>query len=394
MTNLFEKRWFYWSLILLPVVAGLVGGGIGLVYGDEAPPRWATWGTLFFVLTSALVILIAIFEWAKLDRKSVIEDYRRAQQAFVAEAVKRQEEFESSARATLGLLEGEMQRMFQLHEITLKYHDLKGSKELEFFGIVADKLLDGVKSDFLQMAKEREYTLKLTTPTGEYMRNWIDIMAQLMQPNGEVVFVANTVIWSEKYLLAQSSAYAQLNIDSAQKKGLTVKRVLVVPSKEMLEKDPGLLHQVLESLRSYQFSLADVKTGVETRVHRAANEIAYRKHFNPGGEESDNFGIWKSDGFEVCCVVRYREDRRDRYEIESITFTLDRKVIDRKRHTFDVRSGQSEPLDDYVKFLEEIRGGKGSSGPSGDRQAEVVRMPSPPPLPQASASSFADLQGV
>lgn len=364
-----KKRRLNWWAIIVPSVVSLIAGALAEYYQNTVPPPWLTWGFPVFVLTSMLAVMGVMFEWTKSDRKRVQQEFAEAREKFLTEVRSRQREFMDQMLDDRAL---GIQLPNNLRKLEEHLKDLLKSRDSQLFRMVATKALDALRDDFRSMAVRKRYTLRLITPTDEYMKNWVDLMSRLMKPGGEVVFVANTVIWSGKYLLAQSSAYSY-----AHKKGLNVKRVLVVPSDDMLTADPKLQAEVLANLELYQYHLGEVQT-VETRVHKAANATAYRAHFlSDGGDESDNFGIWKSEDFEVCCLVSYREEPQARYEIKSITFTLDARLIETKRYTFDRLSGKGMGLADYIAWLK---------GGGGGRNAEVVKLVPKP--------SFADLEGV
>lgn len=334
-----------WVFLLIPTLTGIFGAFIPTILPvlniNQEVSAEAQWSILCFLGGASVSLQIAIRRWIVADRE---------------------------------LLEQKIEGIFRSYENALDlvttYARLKRRHSNQFFDFFADEILKKAEKDMLHILQDRQVTMQAVAPSEEYVRRWGEFMDKLMVRGSTFVTVTNMEIWSRTYMGNPRSTYLQKN--AAAGSDIEIKRVFVVPSSDMLERDPELLRELKEILVRYHNKL-HTAPHVETRICRARTEDEYKQHFNSGGD-SENFGIWKiTDEIEVCLIVRYRPSRYGRFEITEITFRLDADYISQRRPAFEEKFEEGDSLEDYLAKLDE------------KPKTQVLRSPEPVQLPDPSS---------
>jgi hypothetical protein len=326
-----------------PLVIAIIGGLIQYTYGLNNPPSWLTWSTILFAISLLLSIQVGFFDWAK-SRRNHIE----------AQMEKFQEELRSQTESQIRLLTAKVSETVDAHKLVAdlekRFSDLLQSDRPEerFLGRAAQIVMERVNDELREMFYQRKCHLRAIIPTKEYIETWVRLMEGLISESGNVDFVTNLVIWSKSYMMRDGSYYLNMNVDSARDKGLKIRRIFVVPDDQAMLSDEDLRRSSIETFEAYS-ALTRLQEGVETLVYKTNSRFEYESHFNTGGD-SKNFGIWKDQKMEICCVVRYLPGRVN--DIEEIEFTIDRNVIAQKRATFAHLWAQKNlSVEEYLNHL-------------------------------------------
>ena len=187
---------------------------------------------------------------------------------------------------------------------------------------IAEVVLQRARNDLTQILSKRQYTMRVVTPSEDYVDRWYRLMEELnlKKGNAEFMTMSNIVIWSNEY-------FGKTDYGVLQKRSsMNIRRIFVVPSYKQLKEDPGLKGHMYSVLREYfaKTHQADGETyRVETKIHVARDEQEYRDHFiRQNSHASNNFAIWSiSNEAKLLLTVEYVEGKsKTDFKVASITF--------------------------------------------------------------------------
>lgn len=187
---------------------------------------------------------------------------------------------------------------------------------------IAEVVLQRAHNDLTQILSKHQYTMRVATPSEDYVDRWYRLMEglNLQEGNAEFMTVSNIVIWSNAYF--GKTDYGVLQ----RRSSMSIRRIFVVPSYEQLKEDPKLKNHLPSVLREYAAKThptGDDRFKVETKIHVARDEKEYRDHFiKENRHSSDNFAIWRiSSESKLLLNVEYIEgDSKADFKVAAITF--------------------------------------------------------------------------
>lgn len=192
--------------------------------------------------------------------------------------------------------------------------------------VFAEAVLERAGKDLSQILSRGTYTMRVVTPSDDYVQRWYRLMADLNLKEfqeAEFITMSNIVIWSSDYF--GRTSYGNLQRKSKMK----IKRIFVVPSYSQLG-IPGLADRLNDVLRDYDEKVngharevPEDPSPVQTKIYVCSSPDEYRAHFISDHERhSNNFAVWHiSNDTKLLLTVDYLQGKGETdFEVASITF--------------------------------------------------------------------------
>ncbi len=256
------------------------------------------------------------------------------------------------------------------------------SIEFHFAGSIMEEARKGMK----RLLDDRMFSIELRSPADQYANRWIEQLDTLMRDEATFNTVTNVVVWGRGCLgfRGGTSTYLDKQIEAVRQHELTVRRLFVVPAKQMLQRDRALAFTVQDVLQKYRRFTDAITEPARARMQCRVLEMdrdEYDEHFARAPVEiaqfassvsngeiwSGNFGVWQAKGRSVVNLVRYDEDiPSGARTVAAISFVINKPELANACSSFvdsKWRSPVSETLTDYLAALEGILAAPGTPAP-------------------------------